>query len=130
MNTETGILKGALAAAVLLISAIGTSAFAAQPGVSQQGAITVYTAPREQSLPSAAIDFVNARPMALPRVAGPSAQAAQDNLIQALQSPPARGKPAFSPGSIGDGKESPVFLGSAGFAGTDRRRSYAPGVRH
>ncbi len=112
MNTRTGMLKGAPTAAVVLISAIGTSAIAAQPGVSQQGAITVYTAPSGQSLAGARIDFVNARPMPLPRVAGPSSQAAQAKLIQALQSPSTRGKPAFSSGGLGDGKESPVFLGS------------------
>lgn len=99
-----------LAIASMLSCAAATSAFAAPAGVSVRGAVTVVTT-SEQARSGAVIDFVNAQPMVLPRLAGSSAQAAHDGMIRALLSTAPRGKPAYSPGGIGDGKEKPVFLG-------------------
>lgn len=110
MDKRTWAFKVALAAAVSLLS-IGNNASAAQPGVSQHGAVTKYTVPAGAALKgSATIDFVNAKAMPLPRVSAASA-AAQDRLIQALMSPQRGGKPAYFPGRDGDGTESAVFLG-------------------
>lgn len=99
-----------LAIASFLSCAVATSALAAQAGVSVRGGVTVVTQ-GEQAQTGTVIDYVNAQPMVLPKVAGQSAQAAQDNMIRALQTPASRGRPAFSPGGIGDGKGKPRFLG-------------------
>jgi V8-like Glu-specific endopeptidase len=111
MDKRITAFNVAVTAAITLVG-VGNHASAAQAGVSQHGAVTKYTSPGRQSPQGATIDFVNAKPMTLPRAFGASQQSAQDRLIQALMSPRHGGKPAFSPGRDGDGKESAVFLGT------------------
>ena len=111
MDKRITTFNVAIAAAISLAGVVH-GASAAQPGVSQHGAVTKYASPGGRFPHGASIDFVNAKPMTLPRAFGTSQQAAQDRLIQALMSPQRGGKPAFFPGRDGDGKESAVFLGT------------------
>jgi V8-like Glu-specific endopeptidase len=59
-------------------------------------------------------DFVNARPMELPRAPGRSAAEARQDLIDALMRQPLGGQPGqpvYSPGATGDGTTEPIELG-------------------
>src|SRR5688572_25621874 len=105
MDKRITTFNVAIAAAISLAGVVH-SASAAQPGVSQHGAVTKYASPSGQFPNGASIDFVNAKPMTLPKASGVSQQAAQDRLIKALMSPQRGGKPAVFPGRDGDGKES------------------------
>jgi V8-like Glu-specific endopeptidase len=92
-----------------LLGCLGVEQAAAQTGqVRRQGAVTVLTVPNEASA-AAAIDYVNAKPMALPRTAARSEAEFQADVLQALSATPALG--GFSAGAEGNGKTSPVKLG-------------------
>lgn len=60
--------------------------------------------------PQAEVDFVNAKDMPLPLNPVPADET--QALIQALLSTPDLGTPGYSPGAEGNGKMSPVFLGT------------------
>ncbi|MDD5410128.1 MAG: trypsin-like serine protease [Methylobacter sp.] len=98
--------------ASILGCAVCTGAFAGQIEVSQQGLVTVLTVPNEQTQVGGRIDYVNARPMALPTAPSDMATQAQDVLISALTSQSYRSEAGgYSPGGKGDGKTNPVNLG-------------------
>jgi V8-like Glu-specific endopeptidase len=67
--------------------------------------------------PGTRVDFVHAKPMPLP--INPSATDSTQALIQALASASALGPSGYSPGAAGNGKMSPVFLGTPEAAEND-----------
>lgn len=78
----------------------------ANPAVRSANGVTVLNAQNDRS----SVDFVHAKPMALP--IDPSVPDSRRALLDALASAPAQGESRFSPGGVGDGKQSPVFLGT------------------
>lgn len=94
--------------------ALATVVYAAQPGMTRDGAVTIMTFPDAQTqLASDPIDYVNAQPLPLPVATNFSPAAAQSEMVEALTAPasPSVTAPAFSRGSVGDGMTRPVFLG-------------------
>ena len=95
--------------------ALGATALAAQPGVKQKGTISSISFPDAATqLAHDPMDYVNARPKALPVATNFSPENARAELIGLLSSvaaSPGR-KPGFVRGQEGDGHESPVFLGT------------------
>jgi len=102
-------------ATVLLGCAVNGALYAAQPGVMQHGTVTsIRFADQATQLAKDPIDYVNARPKALPIASNFSADTVRAELIGLLSSaataPSAH--PGFVRGQVGDGKEHPVFLGT------------------
>jgi V8-like Glu-specific endopeptidase len=100
------------AALTLLGWALGTAAFAAQPGLKQVGPLVIMTFPAAQSQAGDPVDYVNAQAKEMPIATNYSQELAQADLIGALSSPAARsGRSGFVAGRDGDGRSMPVFLG-------------------
>lgn len=101
--------------AAFISCTMGSLAVAAPPGLTREGAISVMTFPTGSAPADAdVIDYINAQPLPLPVATHFSPAAAQDDLVQSLSNAPAAavaGQPGFSPGSVGDGQQRPVFLG-------------------
>lgn len=96
--------------------AVAAVAYAAPPGMTREGAVTVMTFPDVRvQLVSDPIDYVNAQPLPLPVATNFSPAVAQSEMIEALSAPVSASAvaatPGFSGGSVGDGKTRPVFLG-------------------
>jgi V8-like Glu-specific endopeptidase len=104
---------------LLLVGCVGyvsqQAALAAAPSAGQvtvRDAVAIYTVPTQASQRGAGIDYVNARPMQLPRTHGSTAPSFRDGMVEALLSPASSSaRPRRYPGSPGDGREDPVFLG-------------------
>lgn len=99
----------------LLGLSIAGGAIAAQPGVRHEGTHAVMRLPDVKAQSAAdPVDYVNAKPFALPIATNYSADLARAELIGALASPSAAaaGKPTFVSGKEGDGKLRSVFLGT------------------
>jgi len=103
---------------------LGTGAFAAEPQVSQEGAVTVLTIPKEAQAGDE-IDYANAKPLPLPAISARSATQRQEALINAIKSPSSLGTPGFSPGGAGTGKTYSVDLGTPSSALT-REDGFTP----
>jgi V8-like Glu-specific endopeptidase len=88
-----------------------TAAIAAQPGVAQQGTVTVYMVPAAPAGVDT-MDYVSARPIELPVAHSYSPEMATNDLIEGLLFGVPQGEPGFSPGGFGDGKTRPVNLGN------------------
>jgi V8-like Glu-specific endopeptidase len=116
MNADSSNPSGTRArvAFTLLGCALGAAAFAAQPGVKQLGTLSsISFADAATQLAHDPMDYVNARPKALPIASNFSPETARAELIGLLSSvagSPGK-KPGFVRGQQGDGRESPVFLG-------------------
>ena len=74
-----------------------------------RGAVTIQDPSKAAS--AATIDYVNAKPMDLPKTS-----AAPADLIRALTSPASLGTPGLVAGAAGNGQQSPVWLGMAAVA--------------
>ncbi len=74
--------------------------------VTHANGLTVFSAQDK----GATMDFANAKPMPMP--INPSAMDPTQALIQSLLTTPAKGPSGHSPGAVGTGIESPVFLGT------------------
>lgn len=89
-------------------------ALAAAPSAEQvtvRDAVAIYNVPGQAFHRGAGIDFVNARSIELPRTHGSTAPSFRDGMVEALLSPTSSATPRFFPGSQGDGRRDPVFLG-------------------
>ncbi len=115
MNAEFSNLSKSLARASVTVigCAISAAVLAAQPGVKQMGAITGITfSDAATQLARDPVDYVNAKPKALPIASNYSPEVARAELIGLLSSAAASGRPpGYSRGQPGDGREQPVFLG-------------------
>jgi V8-like Glu-specific endopeptidase len=117
MNADFSNSSKALARVALTVAgcALGAVALAAQPGVKQNGAITsISFADAATQLAHDSMDYVNARPKALPIASNFSPETARAELIGLLSSvagTPGK-KPGFVRGQVGDGQEHPMFLGT------------------
>lgn len=82
--------------------------------VTVRNAVAIYTEPARAAQQGAGVDFVNARPMPLPRTNASTAPSFQDGMVEALLTPAsttAAAAPRYVPGAQGDGTQSPVYLG-------------------
>lgn len=115
MNTEFVNLSKSLARAscTILGCALSAAVLAAQPGMKQMGAITSISFPDAGAHQARdRVDYVHAKPKALPIATNYSPDVARSELIGLLSSVAASGRqPGFSRGQVGDGQEHPVFLG-------------------
>ncbi len=103
----------------LLGQTLAVDAFA-QPQVSHKKGVTSLTLPRSAAQAGAnTIDYVNAQAMDLPRAPAPSPAEAEDDLINTLISPQDMGEPGSSEGGVGNGIETPVFLGTPNAQASD-----------
>ncbi len=115
MNAEFSNLSKCLARVsfTVLGCAISAAVLAAQPGVKQMGDITSISFPDAATqLAKDPVDYVNAKPKALPIASNYSPEVARAELIGLLSSVAASGRqPRHTRGQDGDGQEHPVFLG-------------------
>jgi V8-like Glu-specific endopeptidase len=115
MNADFTNLNKHLArvAFTLVGCALSAAVLAAQPGVQQKGAITsIHFPDHATQMARDPVDYVNAKPMALPIATNYSPEVARAELIGLLSSVAASGRqPGFSRGQVGNGQEHPVFLG-------------------
>lgn len=93
-------------------------AFAESSGqVTVNNAVAIYTLPSQTSQHGPEVDFVNARPMELPRTHGSTAPSFRDGMVEALLTPATASvsanetMPRHFPGAQGNGREDPMFLG-------------------
>lgn len=116
MNQSSLKLKSLFFVSVLgSLCAIGPAVVAAESTqVSQRNGVTTVALPSAAAQASAdTIDYANAVSLDLPRAQTPSEEEMQADLINTLTSPQDLGEPGSSPGGRGNGKLSPVFLGTA-----------------
>ena len=116
MNADLANSNQTLArvAVVLLGCALGAAVPAAQLELQQSGTVTSLRFPTTVGPRIGDPIYVNARPLPLPIAGNFSPETAQAELIGLLSSVPAvTGRvPHYVRGTVGDGKESPVFLGT------------------
>ena len=114
----------ACAVAALILS---TAAFAAQP-IKVTGKVASLTfSDAASQLARDPVDYVNARPKLLPIASNYSAEMANADLMGSLATAAATGgTPAAVQGKDGDGKESPVFLGTPARIVPDDGGIYSP----
>lgn len=96
--------------------AVAGGVYAAPSGVTLDGGVTVMAFPDAQvQLAADPIDYVKAQPLPLPVATNFSPVVAQSEMLNALSAPASMSAVAdtseFSPGSVGDGKTRPVYLG-------------------
>ncbi|MGQ0594176.1 MAG: trypsin-like serine peptidase [Gammaproteobacteria bacterium] len=107
-------------AIVGLLGQAATMEVLAQAQVSHRKGVTTLTLPSTAAQASAdTIDYVNAQALDLPRAPTPSEEEMQADLINTMISPQDLGEPGSSPGGRGNGKQSPIFLGTPSAPASD-----------
>ncbi|HEX7036794.1 MAG TPA: trypsin-like serine protease [Pseudomonadales bacterium] len=114
-----------------LLLLVGGASFFSAPGVAAvtvRNGVAIYTPSARESQQAGPVDFVNARPMELPRTYASTAPSYRDGMVEALLTPSrttgsatSGAAPRVVPGAQGDGKTSPVFLGRPKVTSADLR---------
>ena len=114
-NTHSTASCLAVAIAMACGGSIATAAFAQEPNVKVQGAVTIYTAPAAEKAVNVS-NIGEAQAMPLPSIDLPPI----DRMEDASQQPSVvwPGAPRFSPGSTGTGVQTPVTLPPESNAGS------------